>query len=366
MTRYEEWKYLRTHGQWRDGVPDWARDYNGNMNDMSAAIAVIDELSSALATEGGVKQKLSEERIDWLANAHCPSGTAYPNQVKNAIREALAEAASRSVSVSAEAKANAVAALQDAQLCIAAGRASCNEDERIQWDHYQKAIDGLTATPAQSIADTAGAKPVVDEKPSLWEAFEMGFQLRSAMLGHVLDGRDVGRLTTCEFWHPAMLNMHVGTDLHVGLTVGEAIVKLKGEVRRRLQAFDAAPAAPAIDAAPEKSRDAEIIQLIDERDTFEQMGTVLAERVSQLLDVEVGEWSSANNPIFRAIHAVEDGIDAAGASEGDVRDAKRWRYAYQHLIIGTQDARSGFEEISLEYIDAAIAKDQDASSEKEE
>lgn len=36
--------------------------------------------------------QLSEDRIDWIANAHCPSGTAHPSQVKNAIREALAEA----------------------------------------------------------------------------------------------------------------------------------------------------------------------------------------------------------------------------------------------------------------------------------
>ncbi|MCO8325949.1 hypothetical protein ABEG10_23205 [Burkholderia cenocepacia] len=35
---------------------------------------------------------LSEDRIDWIANAHCPGGTAYPVNVKNAIREALREA----------------------------------------------------------------------------------------------------------------------------------------------------------------------------------------------------------------------------------------------------------------------------------
>ncbi|MCL4631574.1 hypothetical protein [Burkholderia sp.] len=35
---------------------------------------------------------LSEDRIDWIANAHCPGGTAHPVNVKNAIREALREA----------------------------------------------------------------------------------------------------------------------------------------------------------------------------------------------------------------------------------------------------------------------------------
>lgn len=58
-------------------------------------------------------------------------------------------------------------------------------------------------------------------------------------------------------------------------------------------------------------RDAEISQLVDERDSFEHMGTVLAGKVSELLNIDVGEWSSANNPIFRAIHAIEDRIAAA-------------------------------------------------------
>ena len=85
-------------------------------------------------------------------------------------------------------------------------------------------------------------------KVSLWDAFEMGFAFRSALLGHVLDGRDVGRLTTCEFWPEPMLGMHEGTDLHVGLSVGEAVVKLKTEVRRRLDTLDAA--SDGIGAAP--------------------------------------------------------------------------------------------------------------------
>ncbi|MDR5802175.1 hypothetical protein [Caballeronia sp. LZ001] len=58
--------------------------------------------------------------------------------------------------------------------------------------------------------------------------------------------------------------------------------------------------------AESDKQEAEITQLIDERDSFEHMGTVLANRVSELLGVDVGEWTSNNNPIFRAIHAIED------------------------------------------------------------
>lgn len=45
---------------------------------------------------------LSEDRIDWIANAHCPGGTAHPVNVKNAIREALREARGASASQSAD------------------------------------------------------------------------------------------------------------------------------------------------------------------------------------------------------------------------------------------------------------------------
>src|SRR3546814_15113439 len=45
-TRYATWMHLRTHGQWPDGVPDWAKDHNGRMNDSTAMQAVIEELRS--------------------------------------------------------------------------------------------------------------------------------------------------------------------------------------------------------------------------------------------------------------------------------------------------------------------------------
>lgn len=47
--RYAEWLHLRQHGQWSDGVPKWARDHAGRMNDMTAAAAVIEELARAAA-----------------------------------------------------------------------------------------------------------------------------------------------------------------------------------------------------------------------------------------------------------------------------------------------------------------------------
>lgn len=47
--RFDEWTALRTNGQWTKGVPSWARDHMGRMNDMDAARAVIGELAAELA-----------------------------------------------------------------------------------------------------------------------------------------------------------------------------------------------------------------------------------------------------------------------------------------------------------------------------
>lgn len=53
------------------------------------------------------------------------------------------------------------------------------------------------------------------------------------------------------------------------------------------------------------AREREILQVIDERDRFEEVGTRLANAVGEFLGVDVGEWSSANDPILVAIEALE-------------------------------------------------------------
>ncbi|WP_175787381.1 hypothetical protein [Burkholderia anthina] len=48
--RYTEWMHMRTHGAWSDGVPAWARDHTGRMNDFTAATAVIEELAACASS----------------------------------------------------------------------------------------------------------------------------------------------------------------------------------------------------------------------------------------------------------------------------------------------------------------------------
>ncbi|MGK8887577.1 hypothetical protein [Burkholderia gladioli] len=55
----------------------------------SCSAQIVPVAAQAVAADG---KALDEDRIDWIANAHCPGGTAYPVNVKNAIREALREA----------------------------------------------------------------------------------------------------------------------------------------------------------------------------------------------------------------------------------------------------------------------------------
>lgn len=59
MSKFSEWRYLQTHGQWRDGaIPDWARDVQGRMNESFAMRAVIEELTEALFP-------FALEALDW-------------------------------------------------------------------------------------------------------------------------------------------------------------------------------------------------------------------------------------------------------------------------------------------------------------
>ncbi|WP_197962687.1 hypothetical protein [Burkholderia cenocepacia] len=59
-------------------------------------------------------------------------------------------------------------------------------------------------------------------------------------------------------------------------------------------------------------------ETIDERDQMEEAGTRLANAVGEFLGVDVGEWSSANDPILTAIEALRDRVwspNAAGAED---------------------------------------------------
>jgi hypothetical protein len=49
--RYREWLHLTQVGMWTAGVPTWARDHDGRMNDGIATRSVIEELALLLAAQ---------------------------------------------------------------------------------------------------------------------------------------------------------------------------------------------------------------------------------------------------------------------------------------------------------------------------
>ena len=72
LPRYREYMHLRTTGAWSSGVPAWARDYSGCMNDMTAAHAVIEELHAQVealsAAQAGVQWQCGQQANGFTAS----------------------------------------------------------------------------------------------------------------------------------------------------------------------------------------------------------------------------------------------------------------------------------------------------------
>lgn len=73
LPRYREYMHLRTTGAWSSGVPAWARDYSGCMNDMTAAHAVIEELHAQVEALGA-----AQAGVQWQCGQQANGFTAAP------------------------------------------------------------------------------------------------------------------------------------------------------------------------------------------------------------------------------------------------------------------------------------------------
>ncbi|RQR87677.1 MULTISPECIES: hypothetical protein [unclassified Burkholderia] len=79
---------------------------------------------------------------------------------------------------------------------------------------------------------------------------------------------------------------------------------MAGVIEKRIARFAARASSPNA-AGADSDTERALSETIDERDQMEEIGTRLAEAVGEFLGVDVGEWSSANNPILAAIEALE-------------------------------------------------------------
>ncbi|ANW54837.1 MULTISPECIES: hypothetical protein [Burkholderia] len=90
-------------------------------------------------------------------------------------------------------------------------------------------------------------------------------------------------------------------------------VAITDSIATEIAAAMNARAASANESGAEEALERVLSRTIDERDQMEEDGTRLAESVGKLLEVDVGEWSSANNPILAAIEALESRAPAQAA-----------------------------------------------------
>ncbi|MCA8026528.1 hypothetical protein [Burkholderia cepacia] len=82
-------------------------------------------------------------------------------------------------------------------------------------------------------------------------------------------------------------------------------MKVRAEFAREAIRIAAAARASSPNAAgADSDTERALSETIDERDQMEEAGTRLANAVGEFLGVDVGEWSSANNPILVAIEAL--------------------------------------------------------------
>ncbi|MBR8344702.1 hypothetical protein KDX40_13235 [Burkholderia ambifaria] len=82
--------------------------------------------------------------------------------------------------------------------------------------------------------------------------------------------------------------------------------KVRAEFAREAIRIAAAARASSPNAAgADSDTERALSETIDERDQMEEIGTRLANAVGEFLGVDVGEWSSANDPILAAIEALE-------------------------------------------------------------
>ncbi len=176
--------------------------------------------------------------------------------------------------------------------------------------------DGMLSHPAV---------PYLDEDVN-YETFFAAFGIEATFI-HMEDDVDcdtydryfASNSPDCCTWTPSspqgdgwmLLEIYDTEDGPVALYVREKKPEsMRERWKREKRESDAAAPSPADERAAERA----LSQTIDERDQAAEDGTCLANAVGEFLDVDVGEWSSANNPIRAAIEALES-YSPATASE---------------------------------------------------
>lgn len=132
--------------------------------------------------------------------------------------------------------------------------------------------------------------------------FELGMLFKEMTQGSCHNGRDVQRILTADEFRavgvdPSLVDPEAGRGL--------ALVQAKAAIEK---AF-------GLKVQAQKNQEAEVLQLIEQRDHWEDKATELAGLVGKHFDIEVGEHTSANCPVQNAIDALEL-YEVVGAPKG--------------------------------------------------
>ncbi|MDW9243940.1 hypothetical protein [Burkholderia cepacia] len=222
-------------------------------------------------------------------------------------------------------RADALTAMADdmraEQTYLGSSRESCDNSGRIRWDRLQRVIDHLAASPVdqpaaapivrvnrhavmrlKSICRKLGIESAVPEEVFVDPdgLFAIFGQIRSAIdrLARPAPSPADERAARAEAALRALVEE----------CENDAIAGWEERMRRRIDDANRvlARAASANEAGAEGADlERALSETIDERDRFEEDGTRLANAVGEFLGVDVGEWSSANDPILAAIEALE-------------------------------------------------------------
>jgi hypothetical protein len=86
---------------------------------------------------------------------------------------------------------------------------------------------------------------MTNESPP-FDLFEAGWHFKTHIDGHCFDGRDVCRITACDFWPESLKDLHVDAELDLSLSKNDAIVRVKNAVQKRLDTTTQSPRITAL------------------------------------------------------------------------------------------------------------------------
>ncbi|KVE08402.1 hypothetical protein WS65_09290 [Burkholderia anthina] len=336
--RYTEWLHLRAHGAWPNGVPEWARDHSGRMNDFTAASAVIEE-HAALARAPRIDvagagdafdialTALREYQRNW--DTGLPAEYAQGERIAmecacEAVREALEEARE---AIPKPPSADAAAAPADAHAVEGVRAWETNDGRVISDRHKQQALrdGGASASSVRPFSIALGRiRPVQAVEAVAW----------------VRKHPDTGKLSGDWLWNDVIeqCRKDSGVWFPLGFLTAPrppapAPLLTRQEIAEAWKQGGSEAVEIALRRAAARPTDDELWnQTLRERDEYHEAADKLAAAIAKHFGVDIGEHSHVNCPWNEALEVIENAVSASalvGLTEEQIKTltdkwAARW------------------------------------------